>query len=250
MIRKLITISLTWTCLVAQYPVEARQHKQESFRTNDMQVHIEEIASPEIQLLFPEMKQAVIFRGKEPLQRNVNYNLILELFYSVDRRGQKVWINPAETDSLIIGDNSYYYFEDEGYFLAIKESPGRSLLVKHVVDISTQAVAIGAYGTADPTASVDVLRSLPGSSEGDYANRTFLLQNPAGQQLQITLRREDHYYFLKNDSPVDISNRRALQRSFSDHRSDLRTFLRRHNIDFDNREDMMSLAEFLVLLGE
>ncbi len=230
--------------------VSMAQQRQENIRTNQRQVQIETMASPDIQLLFPESKAGVVYQNNRVMERTLNYNVLLELFFYTDRRGQQVWINPETADSIRVGEEVFHYFPGSGYFMAVPgESSGR-LYVKFVVDISTETVAVGAYGTADHSASVDVVRVLPGGAEGDYASRTFSLENPSGQQLQITLKREDHYHFLKDGLPVDISNRRILQRTFSDHRSELRTFVRRNDIDFENREDMMSLAEFLVSLGE
>lgn len=247
---KTFSVLFTLVLFLSVNSVSMAQQRQESIRTNQRQVQIETMASPDIQLLFPESKAGVVYQNNRAVERTLNYNVLLELFFYTDRRGQQVWINPETADSVRIGEEVFHYVPGSGYFMAVAGEPSGRLYLQFVVDISTETVAVGAYGTADHSASVDVVRVLPGGAEGDYASRTFSLENPSGQQLQIMLKREDRYHFLKDGLPVDISNRRILQRNFSHHRSDLRTFLRRNSIDFDNREHMMSLAEFLVSLGE
>ncbi len=219
------------------------QSERETIRTSARQVDLNQHAPEEIQNLFPGAKESIVMLGGRKESRQLNYNLLLDYFYYSDARGNIRWVGPNDADSIHIGEFLFHSFPEEGFFEVVPETPG--LLVKHMVDVSTETLTRGAYGTTDETSSIEVLRGLTTATEGLGTSHTAYLENPGGQELRITLKREKKFYLLIDGRPGDVSNRRALQRAFPDHRRDIRRFVRQHDIDFARQADMVKVLDFI-----
>ncbi len=244
----LIIPALTTLMLTTQLAMAQKTH--ESFRTRQEAVQVEEMATPEIQHLFTESEEATIYRTDREVKRQVNYNVLLDLFYYYTGRGDHIeFINPEETDSIRVDDRLFVHYPDAGYFEYIPVEGEQFLLLKHELDVDTENLAVGAYGTADHTASVGNVRSLQGAP-GAHANRTMLLENPGGQEIRVTLNRRERFHVLQDGVPVNIGNRRALQRAFDEHSRDIRRFVRREDIDFSDARDMVRTLEYIQSLEE
>lgn len=225
------------------------QKRHESFRIRQEAVQVEDMASPEIQHLFTESQEADIFSGERKRTRQVNYNVLLDIFYYYGRGDNIEFIDPGEVDSIKLDNRLFVHYKDFGFFEYIPVEGKEPLLLKHELDVDTESLAVGAYGTADHTASVGTVRSLRGSP-GSHANRTFLLENPGGDEIQVTLNRRERFHVIRDGEPVSIANRRALQRAFDDHSRAIRRFVRREDIDFSNAEDMVRTLEHIQSLEE
>lgn len=232
--------------LIAQ--IAYGQNERETIRTSARQVVLSESASKEIQNLYPAPKESIVMFGGRKEIRQLNYNLLLDFFYSSGDRGSITWFGPDDVDSVRIGETLFASFRDEGFFQPVPEAPG--LLIKHRLDVSTETLAKGAYGTTDETASIEVLRGLTTATEGLGTSHTAYLENPGGQELRITLKREQRFYLLKDGKPNDASNRRALQRAYPGYRREIRRFVRQHNIDFESKADMIKVLHFIHSLEE
>ncbi len=227
------------------------QAKQESFRTSQRQVQISELASREIQILLPGPMQATIYSDGETTSKELNYNLLFDLFFTTDRRGNQEWVSPSETDSIKIDSYLFVLLPEDGYFEKITDTTFLPLHRKHTIDIFSEYVSVGAYGTTDQTASIEIARSFSSRDVDDMASHAALsVSNPGGQEMRISLTRTSDFHILQDDVPVKIHNRRALTSAFSDHRGDLRRFVRRNDIDFNNEDDLIMVIEYLETLNE
>ncbi len=224
------------------------QQRSESIRSTASAVQLEKVASHEIQNLFPDFVEANIYAGGRHTKRPLNYNLLYDQFYFEDRRGNRALDNLALLDSIRIGEYLFGFVGGHGFFELVTVNDSGSLLRKHTLDITSDVVAVGAFGTTDRTASIDAMQSFVGVAEGELLDRKILLENSGGQEMRITLRRQEVYHVINDGIPVAVHSRRTLLREFSEHRSELRTFLRQNNIDFDRTEDMIKLTAFLGTL--
>ncbi len=232
--------------LVLQSVGTTAQTRQETIRTSASQVQLGEAASEEIQNLFPEAIEAFIFKDGAKEALTINYNLLFDHFYFTDRSGRTIWISTRDVDSVHIGDYLFLAFGDEGFFRAVPGKP--ELLVKYKLDISTETLTRGAYGTTDETASIEVLRAMTTPAAAHGLIHTAYLENPGGQELRITLKREEKFYVLGEEGVQDASNRRALQRAFPGHRREIRRFARNNDIDFGDPDDLASILEYISTL--
>ncbi len=222
---------------------------QESFISASRQIRVEELASFEMKNLFPGMVEGIVYQGGRESERMLNYHVLFGLFYTTDRRATRVYIRPDGIDSIRAGDMVFRFFHGDGYFQVVPAGEEALLLKKHSVDVLSETVTVGAYGSTSRSASAQSVESLVQPGMGDFVDRTVLLENPAGQELHVTLRRQESFYLLKDGSPVRVNNRRVLLREFPEHRSELRGFIRDHDIDFSDEADMARLAAFIHSLG-
>ncbi|MFO7873394.1 MAG: hypothetical protein R6U62_02825 [Bacteroidales bacterium] len=242
-------ISIKSTCLHIIYVgllfthTNVLQAQEQSIQTERHQVQLEELASEDIQQLYPEARDGVIFRRNREVSRSLNYNVLVRLFYYTDNNGQVNWVEPADADSVKIGETLFLPFGEKGFLQVVPDA--ENLFIRHLVDIDARTVAKGAYGTTDETASIDVLHGLRKGSEGRSVNHSVMLENPGGQELHIDLERQEHFCLLQDGEPVAINNRRALQRVFPDHRRQIRRYVRRQDIAFDNTEDIRQVLNYI-----
>ena len=220
------------------------QTRQERHQTTETQIQLNELASDEIQNFFSEPQTGVIYRKDSQTSKLMNYNVLLDLFYVVEG-GRETWLMPWESDSVRIGDHLFYYYHQVGYFEVISEMHEELVLRRHMMDVSAQTVAVGAYGTPSQVASTEAVRSVHDSSEFESVHSAAVMRNPGGQELHITLRREEAFYMVPSRRPVSINSRRALRREFPDHSRDLSRYVRRNDIEFKSKDEMIQLAEYV-----
>lgn len=234
------------TILLFAFTTEVKaQLLQETFVSSSRQIRVEELASTEMQTLFPDMVEGIVYQNDKESERLLNYHVLFGLFYTTDRRATRVYLRPDGIDSIRVADMVFRFFHGDGYFEVIPTGQEATLLKRHSVDVLSETVTVGAYGSTSRSASAQSVESLVQHGMGDFVDRSVMLENPAGQELHVTLRRQERFYLLKDDSPVRVNSRRALLREFSEHRSDLRGFLREHDIDFSDEADMVRLAVFI-----
>lgn len=226
------------------------QVRNESFRSTESKVQIEKLASHELQNLFPDFVEAQLYYSDRKMNILLNYNLLYNQFYFEDRGGLRTLDRLDQLDSIRIGDYVFGHIRDSGFFELSSTDMASPLLRRHMIDITTDVVAVGAFGTTDRTASIDAVQSFSGVAEGELLDRTISLDNPGGQEMRITLRRQEQYHILKNGKPIAVNSRRTLLREFDEYRTQLRDYLRRNDVDFDSREDMARLAGFIGSLPD
>ncbi len=220
------------------------QTRQERHQTTETQIQLNELASDAIQNFFSEPQEGIIYRKDSENRKLMNYNVLLDLFYVIEG-GRDTWLMPWESDSVRIGDHLFYYYHQVGYFEVISEPYEELVLRRHIIDVSAQTVAVGAYGTPSQVASTEAVRSVHDSSEFESVHSAAVMRNPGGEELHITLRREEAFYMVPKRKPVSINSRRALRREFPDQSRDLSRYVRRNDIKFKEKNEMVQLAAFV-----
>ncbi len=225
---------------------------QEHHRSSESPVQVEDIASQEIQLLLPQSKPGLVFQENEMrIFDQLNYNMLLDIILIEDDHGEFfAMADPHLIDSLRLEGKLFHYLDGHGFFEYIAGNKREGVYRKHRVDVNAETVALGAYGTANRTTSIDVVRSMVDPSGADITQRTIEVENPSGQEIHLTLKREEMFYFLRDGEPHAVHSQRSLNRAFPEHRSEIRRFLRDHSINFENREDMIRLSEFVYSLQD
>ncbi len=227
------------------------QHLRENFVSSDREIKVEEEASFEIKNLFPGYLDGIVYTNDKETSRQLNYHVMFDVFYTTDRRGTRVFLRPEGIDSIRVNNLLFKFYSGHGYFEVVSREPGLTLLRKYGIDISSESLAVGAYGSTARSQSAQSVQSLVRPGMGDFVDRTVKLENPAGQELHVSVRRVVYFSLMSTDgNPVRINNRRSLQREFPEFRSDIRSFLRQNNTDFDQEQDMIELTRFLGSLIE
>lgn len=221
----------------------AASQRVQTIRSTDTRVQVEKIADSTLVFLYPDMADAVVnYEDGQTIQAKLNYSILLDQMQIQTRRG----ILPLETKdlkTLRVENATFIHRGEEGYFEVFFEGK-LSLYLKRQIIVSAMPVRRGAYGTADYTSSIDQASSIQTNSTGDF-NREIFLENPSGQEMDITLRYNEHFIIEKGGTLVRVNNARQLQRDFPEYRNELRDFLRGENINFSNRQHLVKLVKFM-----
>ncbi len=223
--------------------------QQETFRSDERRIVVESNASQEIQNLFAEPTEAIVYYGTRQVSHVLNYNLLFDIFYYEDsRRGFRLLDSPHDIDSIRIGGQTYTYLPDHGFFEVVESEP--LLLRKYAIDISPKVVVEGPYGSNVHASSVEVVMNFEGAGAGGVVDPTVMVHNPGTERIEVTLDRQSQYHLLKNGVPVNVRTRSLLLRNFADDRNEIRRFVRRNNIDFETDQDMVTLAGFVYSITQ
>ncbi|MBW6497421.1 MAG: hypothetical protein K0B09_03450 [Bacteroidales bacterium] len=214
-----------------------------TIRSTDTRVQVEKVADSSFVFLYPELMDAVIVtKDGRTSQAKLNYSMLLDEMHMQTRRG----IQAVETNNLKnleIGSATFIHRGEEGYFEVLSE--GRfPLLMKRQIRVSAMPVRRGAYGGTDYTSAIDLAASIATNSGGDF-NREIFLDNPSGQEMDITLRYSDYFVIEKSGQLIRLNNQRQLLRDFPEYRNELRDFIRSENINFSNQQDLVKLVNFM-----
>ncbi len=216
---------------------------RQTIHSSDPQVNIEEMAEPSLLFLQEDFEDArIIFSDGEIREQKLRYHILLDEMQFLSRRGQVQNLSKRPSfERIELGGEEFIYEEEAGYLQVLREGEV-SLFRKRETRIDARPVKRGAYGGVDHISSIDVVHNF------DTRLGKVRLDNPGGQELEINLRYVETFLFEKNGERTAIGNRRQLLRAFPDHRSELRSFVRSNDIDFDNPDDLFRLAEFLEKL--
>ncbi len=246
--KKISLISLSVTLLLASSNAVFSQDRQrQTIRTSSTQINVSEMANDELQYLLPEKTEGTIyFKDGKIAEYKMNYNFLLDEVHIQTRRGRvnRLLLSPPFT-KIDINDKTLVHDVEEGYLEQLF-SGKINLYIKHKTDISTLPVKRGAYGGTDHTSSIQ--QTTIQQQGAQYHSKEVRLENPQAQDLEVTIRYQNHFVFEKNGDKTNVNSRRQLQRVFSEHRRDIRSFCRENDIDFDDPEDMIKVVKFIESL--
>ena len=179
----------------------------------------------------------VVLKDGTKIEVLMNYNCLFD---------QMLFIDPSKGDTLAVGDHKnvkfilidkdQYYYED-GYIRIIVNHDFVKLAEKRtwvVADIQK----IGTHNKAVTTVAVQSLMSYTNGSDAAKSKDLVLNEN-------IILRKETHYYFGNAYGRFVRSGKKKLLSLFPKDESNIEKYLKEHKIDFDKKEDVEKMVEFL-----
>ena len=176
----------------------------------------------------------VFFKPGDSAMAKLNYNKLLNEMQFIDPKGDTLDIANAATIRLIRIDTDVFYY-DNGYVQLIKDTNGIKLASKQTL-VMTGKEKIGAYGMANPTSAIDSYGTLI-DPRGIYK---------LVPREDITLTKKTQYYFGDKYNHFIWATRKNLLREFSKVSKPLNAYLKENNTDFNNREDLEKLLQFLA----
>lgn len=218
---------------------------RQTFRSTDAKINVEELADPALVFLHDDYKQARInFPGGRIDETNLRYNILLDQMQFVSRRGQVQNISVSPVFECIDLDGKTFVYDAREGYLELLHAGEIPLYQKRSIRVTAQPVKRGAYGGTDHTSAID------GVGHYQIDSRVVSLDNPGGQEMEVTLRYTESFFIEKNGHLGQVGNRRQFLREFSEHRSELRSYIRQHDIDFDKPGDLIRLVEYLESLTQ
>jgi len=225
----------------------ALAQRTQTIRSTDTRVQVEKVADSTLVFLYPDLVDAMVtLKDGRTSQVKLNYSILLDEMHMQTRRGIEA-VETRDLKKMEIGEATFIHRGEEGYFEVLAD--GRfPLFMKRQIRVSAMPVRRGAYGGTDYTSAIDLAASIATNSGGDF-NREIFLDNPSGQEMDITLRYNDYFVIEKSGKLISVNNQRQLLRDFPEYRNELRDFVRSENINFSNRQDLMKLVKFMENLN-
>lgn len=168
----------------------------------------------------------VHFKDRSTVSATLNYNFLNQEVEFINTTGDTLSIaRKYAVDSINIGEQSFYYHPTEGYVEVRDEFPP----LKLVVHQSVQA--------AQNQAGKVIFHDL-GSNSHDP------LSALGNDQRKLTLiNGQEHFVIDKNNRLYPVQ-RSTLYRMFPKHKTEIRSYLKRHRIDLKREEDLIKALQF------
>ena len=178
----------------------------------------------------------VFFKEGDSTTAKLNYHRFLDVMQFIDFKGDTLKIaNAAMIRFIRINDDVFYYDDKVGYVNLIKDTKGIKLAAKQTLQVKSRE-KIGAYGVASPTSSI--------SSYSTLIAQTNVYNLVAMED--ITLSKKTEYYFGNKYNRFVVATKKNLMQQFSKQSRNLNAYLKDNNIDFNKKEDLEKLLEFLA----
>lgn len=172
----------------------------------------------------------VFFHDGSRYQETINYNLLTNRFYFIDKTDQSVKAVSNPQDIFMVKTKGRCFYQEKGY--AIEVVPTHPpLFVQYKAHIRKEADK-GAYGTTSETSSI---RTYGGF--GANGNR-FDLNT---EELFIG-KRYQHYWLEKNGKRKAFRNFKQFLKLYPEHKAALGQFIKENQLDIDNVEHVKVLC--------
>jgi hypothetical protein len=162
-----------------------------------------------------------------------NYNLLSQTMQFISPAGDTLEVtNVADIDSVVFENNKFYH--REGFMEEVSFASGIRLLKKIVIRI--QAENIGAYGQANPTASIINYNS--------YFSGTNVYNLSINQD--IVLVETSNWLLMDDAGKLHKPSRTAFFALLAEvKKAKVENFLKFHKINFDKEKDLLTLMQEL-----
>ncbi|MFW5724824.1 MAG: hypothetical protein ACOCX0_00150 [Bacteroidota bacterium] len=243
--KKSVVFLLLMVCFTLQ---NMAQTYRNNFRTNEASIELEELASPEVVFLFRKFQPAIIYYPTEKVEMNINYRLFQDEIISEAPGGETRALSTRRLfDSIVVNDMLLIYDKNYGYVEKVRTQE-KTFFIKYQSLYTMNEITQGAYGQASPAASAESVNVLAGRESGNLISDRVTLENTTGNEVQVNIIFQPTMGLIEENQFEQISSRRDLNKLFPDHRSAIRSFLRKEKISFDERMDLIKLAKFLESL--
>ena len=178
----------------------------------------------------------VFFRPGDSSAARLNYNRFLDEMHFIDLKGDTLNIAYPGTIKFIRISNDLFYY-DNGYVKLIKDNNTIKLAAKQTLKVSGKN-KIGAYNTASTTSAIDSYSSLT----IDHKNYNLTPRE------DIKLTKRTDYYFGDKYNHFVLANKKNVLRLYPKQEGAVTAYLKENNVDFNNREDIEKLFQYLTNL--
>jgi len=178
----------------------------------------------------------VFFRQGDSTTAMLNYHRLSEEMQFIDLKRDTLKIANADMIKSIRISNDLFYY-DHGYVKLIKDNNTIKLASKQTLRVSAKN-KIGAYNMASPGSAIDSYSSLT----IDHKNYNLAIRE------DITLTKRTEYYFGDKYDHFFLANKKNVLRLYPKQEKAVTAFLKENNIDFNNRDDLEKLLQYLTNL--
>ena len=178
----------------------------------------------------------VFFRDGSKAVAKMNYSRLLDQMLFIDSKSDTLALANEKTIKFIaINLDTFYY--DEGYMRIIADN-GVVKLAEKQIWVVVDVRKIGTHNTQKPTVAITTLSTY--NDETTRAKSHDLLINE-----DMVIRREAHYYFGDEYNHFARAGKKKLLLLFPKEELRLENYLKENKVNFDKKEDLEKLAQFL-----
>lgn len=172
----------------------------------------------------------VYFHDGTRYLEKINYNLITNQFYFIDKTSKAIQVVSNPQDIYMVKVKERCFYQEKGYAVEIlPTSP--PLFVQYKAHIRKEADK-GAYGTTSETTAV---RTFGGFS---FDGSRYDL-NP---ESLIVGKRYQHYWLEKKGKRKSFKNFKQFLKLYPEHKEALKQFIEENDLDIDNVENVKALC--------
>lgn len=197
---------------------------------------VTEVLTPADIYYYPQFTNGrVFFRDGAQAVAQMNYSRLFDQMLFIDPKGDTLALADEKTIRFIAIERDTFYY-DEGYMRLITD-----VTVKLAAKQIWVVADIQKIGTHNRPTSTVAITSFSSYTDGtDAAKSKDLVLNE-----DIILRKETHYYFGdKFDHFVRATKKNILQ-LFHKKQQSIEEYLKENKVNFDKRDDLEKLAQFL-----
>ena len=176
----------------------------------------------------------VFFRANDSSGGRLNYNRFADQMQFIDFKGDTLNIAYPGTIKFIRISNDLFYY-DNGYVKLIKANNTIKLAAKQTLKVLGRN-KIGAYDMASPGSAIDNYGSFT------IDNKNYNLT----PRVDITLTKKTQYYFGDKYNHFVLANKKNLLSLYSKQEGTVTAYLKENKVDFNNREDLEKLLQYLT----
>jgi len=186
---------------------------------------------------YPQFTNGKVFlRDGSRAGAKMNYTRLYDQMLFIDPRGDTLALADEKTIKFIIVDKDTLYY-DEGYVRLIANY-GAVKLAEKQIWVVADVRKIGTHDTPKNTVAITSLSNYSDAT-GRAKSYDFLINE------DIIIRKETQYYFGDENNHFARSGKKKLMLLFPKDQLSLENYLKENKVDFDKKNDIEKLAQFI-----
>ena len=201
---------------------------------------VKDVLTPTDIFQYSEFKAGkVFFKDGSKAAAKMNYSRLFDQILFIDTKDDTLAVADEKTIKFITIDRDTFYFDD-GYMKLIADKGVVKLMEKQVWVVA-DIRKIGTFNRQTTTVAVQSFSSYTNGS--DAAKSKDLILNE-----DIILRKETQYFFGNEYDHFARTGKKGLFQLFGKNQRTIENYLNENKINFDKKEDLEKLVQFLSKL--
>jgi len=168
-------------------------------------------------------------------EAKLNYNFLSSEMEYIRKKDTLAIANKKDVRFIVVAQDTFYF--DKGYYLEQISGGSLKFVLKQYIKLK-ETQKQDSYGTTSAGAAMTSYGSLPAG--GDF----YKLTANSDMVLQRTL---EYYLFDPSGEYTQFTKKNIIQ-MFPDKETEIKSYLKSHKINFNSREDLIMLVEYLKTL--
>lgn len=199
---------------------------------------VRDVLTPADIFYYPQFTSGkVFFRDGRKAMAMMNFTRLYDEMLFINPKGDTLAVADEKTIKFIIVDQDTFYY-DEGYVRIIVDY-GDVKLAEKQIWVVADTRKIGTHNKSTSTVAITPLSNY--SDDGIARAKSYdLLINE-----DMVIRKETQYYFGDQNNHFVRAGKKKLLLLFPKEQLDLENYLKENKVNFDKKDDLKKLAQFL-----